>query len=73
MKSLALDARWVIFGFMGGHRVTDFNLTKLFAKRGVLRCSSLKSRSDEYKAKLISQFEKDILGEFGKGFKPVTD
>jgi NADPH:quinone reductase-like Zn-dependent oxidoreductase len=31
----ALDARWVIFGFLGGYKVKDppFNLQTLFSKR----------------------------------------
>ena len=55
LDSLAMDSRWVIFGSMGGLKVDNANLVKPLLKRSSILFSTLKSRSDDYKAELIKE------------------
>ena len=59
---------------MGGPIVKEFNLTKFLGKRIQLNFTTLRSRSDEYKSKLISKFSFDILPGFKSSeLTPVID
>nr|CAB3267175.1 quinone oxidoreductase PIG3-like [Phallusia mammillata] len=78
LKSLAVDGRWVVFGLLGGGSVDGPLLSQVLAKRISILGTTLKSRSDEYKAKLIKDFTSQALPYFssGKGnvqLKPVID
>lgn len=72
LQLLGLDGRIVVLAMLGGKTVPAFDLTLMFKKRGQLLCSTLRNRSDEYKADLISRF----LVQFGSALaagriKPV--
>ena len=54
LDCLAMDARWIIYGSMGGFRVKEgANLLKLLSKRGSILTSTLRNRDDAYKTELI--------------------
>lgn len=55
-KVLSRDGIWVLFGLLGGGEVEGPILRNLLSKRAQIRASTLMSRSNEYKAKLISEF-----------------
>ena len=63
---LATDARWVLFGLMGGRSVPngDNFLKRIMSKRISLRSTTLRARSKEYKAQLISRFGREALPHF---------
>merc|ERR1711952_10874 len=56
LASLALDGVWVLYGLLGG--------AALLRTRGSLRATTLRARSDEYKAQLVAGFSRDILPHF---------
>ena len=56
LDSLAMDSRWVIYGSMGGLKPADnASLIKPLLKRSSILFSTLKSRSNSYKAKLVTE------------------
>lgn len=58
----AVDARWVLYGLMGGKQVhDDMFLAKLMGKRISLLPSTLRGRSKPYKEALIRSFEADVV------------
>lgn len=61
---IALDGRWVFYGAMGGSVVEQVDFKKLLMKRASFLPTTLKSRTDEYKAQLI----KDMANETLTGF-----
>ncbi len=75
MKSLALDARWIMYGTMGGAKVTgDVNFAKLFEKRASIITTTLRSRNTAYKKDLCGRFTRDCIPLFEEGkLKPVVD
>ena len=75
LKNIAccsVDARWVLFGFLGGSKLQNFDLGPLLAKRIQLLTTTLKTRSDDYKANLIEKLS-DYYFKSGKSFKQITD
>lgn len=70
MASLAMDGRWVIYGWMGGKLVDKFDLGALVAKRGTLHTTTLKSRSDAYKTNLLQHLAKEFFHS-GREYEPV--
>lgn len=56
---LALDAKIVLYAMMGGRRIPELDLAPLFKKRGHIICSTLRNRSDGYKAELTQRFIAD--------------
>jgi tumor protein p53-inducible protein 3 len=64
VASLAMDGEWILYGLMGGPDIKGPLLGQLLAKRVQLKASTLKSRSVEYKQKLMADFEKKILKHF---------
>lgn len=74
INAAASDCRWVCYGFLGGSRVGDFNLMKLMDKRISLHFTTLRNRSDEYKADLLRQFSQEIMPKFATGeLVPIID
>lgn len=53
---LALDARWALYGFLGGFNVPEVNLMQLIRKRAALLTTTLRGRSIEYKTDLMKRF-----------------
>ncbi len=56
LKSAAIDARWVLLGLMGGNKIADADIGTFLYKRIHLLGSTLRSRSDAYKATLVQDF-----------------
>jgi len=76
MDLLATDGRWVLYGTMGGVDINNGSgvLGKLIRKRGKLIATTLRNRSDDYKAELINEFEKHALPLFESGvYHPIVD
>ena len=72
LKLLALDAKWVCFGSMGGVKLSgDVQIARLLMQRASLLTSTLRNRSDQYKARLLSE----VYGHFvaNPGFKVAVD
>lgn len=64
VELLAMDGTIVIYALMGG-RHTSLDMARLFRKRGQLICSTLRNRTDQYKADLV----RDLLADFGTDFE----
>lgn len=56
LQLLAQDGRIVVLAMMGGRQVPAFDLALMFKKRAQLICSTLRNRSDSYKAELCQAF-----------------
>lgn len=63
---LALDGRWVLIGLMGGREAT-LDLAKLLVKRLQLTGSTLRTRSADFKAGLLSRMEQHLWPLFASG------
>jgi len=69
-----MDCRWITFGLMGGNKLKEFDINKLMRKRINWIFSTLRNRSDEYKAELVKDFTNKILPHFKTGeLKPIVD
>ena len=69
---LALDARWVLIGLMGG-RDSTLDLAKVLAKRISLIGSTLRTRDAEFKATLLADMEQRLMPQFASGeLKPMV-
>jgi tumor protein p53-inducible protein 3 len=80
LASIAMDARWVVYGSLGGLDVDcteaggKFSMRPLFAKRANLLFTTLRNRSDEFKTDLIKRFSDDCLPDFESGkLRPIVD
>lgn len=56
IKILGLDAKIIIYAMMGGRRLSELDLVPLFKQRAQLIFSTLRNRSDAYKANLTQEF-----------------
>ncbi|WP_336356882.1 zinc-binding dehydrogenase [Pseudomonas granadensis] len=66
LKLVALDGRWVLIGLMGG-RDAKLDLAQVLAKRVQLLGSTLRSRSDQFKADLLSDLGQQVWPLFSEG------
>lgn len=75
VQSLAIDGRWVLYGTMGGSEIqSQVFFGTMLHKRIRLLPSTLKTRSDAYKAELVRSFSEHALSFFASGaYKPVVD
>lgn len=74
LSALAMDGRWVLLGLMGGSKVANLNLGRLLAKRAQLLSSTLRNRSESFKADLVRDFGEQCLPKFSTGeLRPVID
>mmetsp|Transcript_12858 Transcript_12858/g.8966 ORF Transcript_12858/g.8966 Transcript_12858/m.8966 type:complete len:167 (+) Transcript_12858:561-1061(+) len=64
---LALEARWVVFGTLGGGAVENINMAPILSKRASIRGSTLKTRSNEYKKDLIKSVADNCVPLFKDG------
>lgn len=72
--ALAMDGRWVLYGSMGGLATDAQLLPPILRKRVSLMGTTLRNRSDAYKADLVSRFAADILPGLADGsYAPVVD
>ncbi|ALO34389.1 hypothetical protein CMT41_06335 [Colwellia sp. MT41] len=70
----ALDGHIVILSMLGGRYCSQLDIAKLLAKRLTLSASTLRNRSDDYKANLVTSFISDFYPELVNGrIKPVID
>ena len=60
-KCAAMDCRWVLYGFLGGSKVPEFDMSLLLKKRIQLLATTLKNRSDQYKADLIKEVGRTLF------------
>ena len=74
VAALARDGRLVVLALMGGSVAETFDLRALFARRGTIRASTLRNRSDAYKADLVRLFRAAAWPGFADGtLRPVID
>jgi len=67
ISCLSMEARWVIFGALGGSMIQNVDMGMLLRKRASIRASTLKTRDDSYKSKLISEVAERCLPLFKDG------
>lgn len=73
IDALAPDGAWVLYGSLGGLRLSespaaaDALLGALLRKRGRLIGTTLRNRSDEYKAALVTRFREEALPLLASG------
>ncbi|AWY40541.1 NAD(P)H-quinone oxidoreductase [Pseudomonas putida] len=65
VKLMAVDGRWVLIGLMGG-REAKLDLAQVLAKRVQVLGSTLRSRSDQFKADLISDLRVHVWPLFAE-------
>ena len=76
LESLGQDARWILYGTMGGANVDNFPIGQILRKRIRLEGSTLRARSLAFKANLIENFRRECLDQFdpSKGsLKPIIE
>lgn len=66
LRLMALDGRWVLIGLMGG-REAKLDLAQVLGKRVQLLGSTLRSRSDQFKADLLSDLGQHVWPLFAEG------
>ena len=73
LECINKEGRWVIYGFLGGSKLKEIDLNKLFAKLATVILTSFRSRSDEFRTWVIKDFiEKGVLDQFQSGhFSPL--
>ncbi len=70
----ALDGHIVTLSMLGGRYCSQVDIAKLLAKRLTLSASTLRNRSDDYKAQLVTSFCSDYYADLVKGrIKPIID
>jgi putative PIG3 family NAD(P)H quinone oxidoreductase len=74
IRSLANEGKLVMIALMGGLSPVDINLMPILHKHLTIFGTTLRSRSLEYKAKLVENFTKIYLPSFeSEELKPVVD
>lgn len=72
IQLLALDGQIVVLSMLGGRMTPELDLGLMLKKRGQLLCSTLRNRTDGYKAALISDFNQQFGMALAEGkLKPV--
>jgi len=71
LKSCNMDARYVLYAGMAGVKC-ELNTAVLLGKRIALLSTTLRSRSNEYKATLCEAF-RDVIPSLGSTLHPVKD
>jgi putative PIG3 family NAD(P)H quinone oxidoreductase len=72
LKVLAMDGTVVYLAMMAGRYADKLDMAFLLGKRAQLKGSTLRNRSDEYKADLIRNFSQQCLAGFNNGQLKVT-
>ena len=60
----AVDGTITVLAMMGGNTIESYQCSEMFKKRITLRFSTLRGRTDEYKAGLVSSFVEHALPQF---------
>ncbi|WP_317915933.1 NAD(P)H-quinone oxidoreductase [Tetragenococcus halophilus] len=72
VNSVAVDARWIFIGTLGGVEVEHVDLSAFLGKRISFIGTGLSPRSDDYKAALAVDFQKTVIPYFQAGkIKPI--
>jgi len=70
----ALDSQFVILSMLGGRYCEKIDIAKLLSKRITLSASTLRNRSNSYKAQLVANFINDFYPALLSGnIKPIID
>ncbi|MBN7824427.1 NAD(P)H-quinone oxidoreductase [Bowmanella dokdonensis] len=67
LKSLNMDGRIVQLAILGGRYVQNLDMAAMLQKRASLIASTLRNRSDSYKASLTRKFTEEYLPAFDSG------
>ncbi|XP_010220153.1 PREDICTED: quinone oxidoreductase PIG3 [Tinamus guttatus] len=70
LNCLKTDGRWILYGLLSGGEVHGDFLARLFAKRGSIHTSQLRSREKEYKERLVGAFTRTVLPHLCTGASP---
>lgn len=74
LDSLAVDGRLVSLALLGGHQLQEASLRPILVKRLQIIGSTLRARTEDYKARLTADFTQNVLPGFGDGrYKPIID
>lgn len=74
LKSIKVDGRWVLIGFLGGATLKNVHLMDIMSKRIQLTGTLLTPRSDAYKAKLTTELFEQTISLFNNHtIRPVVD
>ena len=66
-----MDGKWILFGLLSGAK-SKFNMASALVKRITIISTTLKTRTDEYKSNLISDFKQTALSSFDEGLlRPI--
>lgn len=60
IQSVALDGQVILIGNLGGSEIKNINIMDIIGKRITITGTLLSSRSNDYKAQLISDFNNDV-------------
>jgi putative PIG3 family NAD(P)H quinone oxidoreductase len=74
LKLLKTDGCVFYLAMLAGRFADNLDMLMLLSKRATIKGSTLRNRSDQYKAALISRFSKDCLEQFSLGkLSPIID
>ncbi|WP_337842069.1 NAD(P)H-quinone oxidoreductase [Rheinheimera sp.] len=71
LQLLAMDGQILVLSMLGGRYARELDMALMLKKRGQLLCSTLRNRTDEYKAKLIQSFVQRCGMALGSQLQPV--
>lgn len=73
VKAIRVDGRWVLYGLLSGAKSPNLNLAGLLTKRVSLLSTTLRGRSPDFKAGMISEFVGRHAEDFEEGrLRPVV-
>lgn len=74
IDALAIDGRLVLLALLGGRKAEAVDLARWLQKRVAVSATTLRNRSDDYKARLVEDFAERCLPAFASGeLAPVID
>ncbi|MFC4656503.1 NAD(P)H-quinone oxidoreductase [Rheinheimera marina] len=72
LQLLALDGQIVVLSMLGGRYAKELDMALMLKKRGQLLCSTLRNRTDAYKAQLVQRFIERCGDNLGEKLQPVV-
>ena len=73
-KCMAMDGRMVCLAALGGARVQNFSMAPILRKRLQIMGTTLRSRGNDYRRRLVADFRRDIWPAFAdRRLLPVVD
>lgn len=73
LRSLAMEGRMVMLGFLDGVKASGVNIAPIVGKRLTIQGSTLRSRPDQYKAELVRLFSEKYIEKDSFPFDPCID